>query len=328
MKVFPALLLSLPLLSLAACTAPADPAPESEGADAGQIDDPTCQGDECLPEPASGLQVITKGVEIMPGQDVEYCEVVQLPGSSDTVYYMNRFESKMTPGSHHLIVSAAPPDSNQAADLQVGDQYECPGGTFGGDFVPVGGSQKSYGDDSFPEGVGRIFHGGQKLVVNYHYLNISDSPVNAVVQLNLHTTTEDKIQFIARSFGFFNVGFKIDPGMSDSVFTECTFSEDITISQLTRHTHRWGTDFNVWYVGGEKDGELVFSSEHYEDTDHSFEEPITAVAGTGFRFECAYENTETYPLTFGLKASDEMCILFGTWWNANGEAPNQGCFRN
>jgi hypothetical protein len=291
------------------------------------ITEPGCEGDDCLAMPEDGIQVSSAGVTIMPGQDVEYCEVVALPGDSETLYYMNRFESKMTSGSHHLIVSAAAPDSRSEADLTVGDQYECAGGTFGGDFIPVGGSQASYHDESFPEGVGRVFRGGQKLVLNYHYLNISDAPVDAIVQLNLHLTTEDKIQYIAKSFGFLNVGFNIPAGESDSVFTECTFTEDLTISKLTRHTHRWGTDFNVWFLGGEKDGELAFTSDNYEDTDFVFDKPITAAAGTGFRFECAFDNTEDYPLRFGLKASDEMCILFGTWWNENNEAPDQGCFR-
>ncbi len=329
MKVFRRTLplLALLILPLASCS---EAEVRQAGApDAGPpaIDQPSCEGEDCLAVPENGIQLVTAGVTIMPGQDVEYCEVVALPGTRDTLYYMNRFESKMTGGSHHLIVSAAVPDSGSEDDLTVGDQYECAGGTFGSNFVPVGGSQASYSEEAFPEGVGRVFRGGQKLVLNYHYLNISDSPVHAVVQINLHLTTADKIQYIAKSFGFFNVGFNIPPGESQSVFTECAFSEDVTIAKLTRHTHRWGTDFNVWYLGGDKDGELAFTSNNYEDTDFVFDEPISAAAGTGFRFECAYDNTEDYPLRFGLKASDEMCILFGTWWTENNEAPEQGCFR-
>jgi hypothetical protein len=324
MKVFRSLVIAL--LPLAACTAADTVEDLPAEADAGPPDI-VCTGDECLAEPENGIQVSTAGMSIMPGQDVEYCEVVQLPGSSDTLYYMNRFESKMTEGSHHLIVTAAAPGSSSEAELRVGDQYECPGGTFGGDFIPVGGSQQAYQDESFPEGVGRVFQGGQKLVVNYHYLNVSDAPVNAVVQLNLHLTSEDEIQYVAKSFGFLNVGFNIPAGTSDSVFTECTFSEDIIVGNLTRHTHKWGTDFNVWYAGGENDGELIYTSKHYEDTDFRFDEPVTIKAGTGFRFECAFNNTEDHDLGFGLKASDEMCILFGTWWSDNAEAADQGCFR-
>jgi hypothetical protein len=48
----------------------------------------------------------------------------------------------------------------------------------------------------------------------------------------------------------------------------------------------------------------------------------------GFTFRCAYKNTESYPLKFGVKASDEMCILFGTWFpvNADDNVQPQGCF--
>ena len=97
---------------------------------------------------------------------------------------------------------------------------------------------------------------------------------------------------------------------------------------VVRHTHQWGTDFNVWFAGGERDGEHIFLSEDYEDTIHSFEEPVLVKAGEGFTFSCAYRNTEDYTLNFGLKASDEMCILFSEWVvpNIGDSASQQGCF--
>jgi hypothetical protein len=310
-------------LAIAACSGgSADPQDEIDagGADA----DLSCNGATCL-DPEDGFTVETSGVVIDPGQDVEYCEVLQLPGSESDVYYVKRLESQMTPGSHHLIVSAA--TEGVDGDLTVGDRFVCPGGVLGPEYLPVTGSQSAYREETFPAGVGRVFRGGQKIVVNYHYLNATDTPLDANVQVAFHLTDESEITYIAQSFGFYNTSFSIPPGAKDSVFTQCNFSEEITIGRLTRHTHRWGTDFRVWFAGGEHDGELVFHSEHYEDTEHDFDTPIVMSPGTGFRFECAYENTESYPLTFGLKASDEMCILFGTWWSEGNSAASQGCFR-
>ena len=39
--------------------------------------------------------------------------------------------------------------------------------------------------------------------------------------------------------------------------------------------------------------------------------------GEGFRFQCEYDNTTDDVLTFGPKATDEMCILFGIAWSPN-----------
>ena len=81
---------------------------------------------------------------------------------------------------------------------------------------------------------------------------------------------------------------------------------------LTRHTHRHGTDFRVWWSGGERDGELIWTSHDWEqDIDHQFDDPVVVQSGVGFRWECAFENPTDETLIFGQQASDEMCILLG-----------------
>ena len=57
---------------------------------------PPCDDLLCLAPPEQGFQIQSVGAAIDPGQDVEYCEVVQLPGDPSEVYYVNRFESEMT----------------------------------------------------------------------------------------------------------------------------------------------------------------------------------------------------------------------------------------
>jgi hypothetical protein len=101
---------------------------------------------------------------------------------------------------------------------------------------------------------------------------------------------------------------------------ECKFTEDVMVGALTRHTHRWGTDFAVWFEGGERHGEHVWTSTDWQhDTTLPFAEPISIEQGAGFRFACNYANTEQRRLRFGTSATDEMCVLFGTVWNAGPE---------
>jgi hypothetical protein len=99
------------------------------------------------------------------------------------------------------------------------------------------------------------------------------------------------------------------------------------VFKLTRHTHKWGTEFPVSFAGGESDGELIYSSPNYEDPDFFFEEPVLVQAGEGFEWTCNYNNTTESTLRFGVKATDEMCILFGQIYHpTNLEVQSQGCF--
>lgn len=270
----------------------------------------------CLDEPANGFQVRSEGYEIAAGDDVEYCEVVVLPGDASTTYYVTRFEVAMTEFSHHLIVSAIEPDTDTDANAAPGDRVPCTGGdVFGGELLPVTGSQLPYHETVYPDRVGRVYTGGQKLVFDYHYFNTSPEPIRARAAVNFHTTDASKIDRIVQSFGMVNLAINIPP-MSDAEFTrECPLNQEMEVFSLTRHTHKWGTDFEAWFHGGERDGEHIFHSPSYEENvDHQFDEPVRLNPGEGFAFKCAFRNTEDHTLTFGLKATDEMCILFGDWY--------------
>jgi hypothetical protein len=314
-------------LAAAACSS-AEPTPPEPG----PLDfvAPSCASpsDVCLAAPAEGFQIRSEGTEIEPGEDVEYCEVVVLPGGADATYYVRAFESQMSVGSHHLIVAAVEPGTDTDAAAVPGDRVRCTGpDVFGGELDPVTGSQQPYGHEMFPDGVGRVYHGGQKVVFDYHYFNATSAPIAARAAVNFHTTTADRVETLSRVFGFYNLGISIAPGEEKSFTKECAFSHDVYVHKLTRHTHKWGSDFSVWRAGGEADGELVFSSPDYETVDYPMEEPVLMRAGEGYRFECSFVNTESYTLKFGVKASDEMCILFGNFYSAGDEdVPGQGCF--
>ena len=298
------------------------------GPDAGV---PDCDELLCLQPPARGFQVRSIGQVIHSGQDIEYCEAVQLPGDPSDVYYVNRLESEMSPSSHHLIVTAAEVGSpTEAAITGPGDTRQCTSSReFGADLLPVTGNQHPFEVEQFPPGVGRVYHGGQYLIFDYHYLNLTDGDIMAQAAVNFHTVDEADVQKIARSFGFYNFGIYTPAGETSSHTAECTFSTDIVVYNLTRHTHQWGTDFTAWFFGGDRDGDMVWTTPDYEtDTDFVFEPVVELGAGEGFRFQCNFDNTTNGDLMFGTEATDEMCILFGVWWEAGDvEAPSQSCQR-
>jgi hypothetical protein len=114
------------------------------------------------------------------------------------------------------------------------------------------------------------------------------------------------------------------PSRQTASFTmECTMRQDVVVFGLSRHTHRWGKDFEVWGVGGTRDGEQLFLSRDWEaNTGWAPAPPMLVRAGEGFKFRCDFDNTTNATLVWGDKATDEMCILYGSWYVANpNEAP-------
>jgi hypothetical protein len=235
----------------------------------------------------------------------------------------------MAPYSHHLIISFAPERSAPLEEAPLGSPTPCTNAhAFGTNLVTLAASAKPYTAEDLPAGIGHVLHGGQRLVFDYHALNTSDVPVPAAHRLNLHLV--DHIDKRARLFGFYNQYIEIPPHSSRSFIEECSFDTDVLVWSLLRHTHRRGTDFNVWWALGEKDGEHIWTSTDWEqDITFRFPTPVRVPAGTGFRWECAFDNPTDETLIFGVQATDEMCILFGQF-AASGDSdsvPPQSCYR-
>src|SRR4051794_9736940 len=62
-------------------------------------------GGELMP-PARGFQVQSPEITIMPGQEITYCYYFKTPNTE--AFSIKRWVSKMTPGSHHMILFFTP----------------------------------------------------------------------------------------------------------------------------------------------------------------------------------------------------------------------------
>jgi hypothetical protein len=285
-----------------------------------------------MPKSGEGFQVRSIGEDIPAGQDLEFCEVAELPGDPDQEYWVNSLEFANGKSSHHLIVDVAKdgqPAEAALAALEIGDRVPCLSSQakFGDGFEFAGGAQTPYKRFDYPEGVGRKFHGKQRFVFDYHYLNTGEDTVHALSAVNFHLTKASEVKHIAQIFNFANMTINTPPGGKASFMGECTVKDDIKLIELTRHTHRWGREYEAWYAGGANDGQMIFKSPDYEhDVDYFFDAPIDVKTGEGFRFRCDYENTETHALAFGPNATDEMCMLFGLWYSETSDQPrSQDC---
>jgi len=287
-----------------------------------------------LKKPTNGFQVRNLGTTVEPGADVEFCEIAELPGDPSETYHVTAAEFGNAPLSHHLAIVAAEPGSpgdNRLREYAVGDSVPCLSAeqAFGSEGMSwVGGTQQPYNIFTYPSGVGREYYGGQRVVFDYHYYNTSAEPIQARSAFNFHVGKAEDVKHIVRRADFTNYTIDTPPKSTGKFIAECKYRQDVMLGELIRHTHRWGTDFSVWFEGGARHGEHIWTSNDWQhDPKFTFSEPLLIRQGEGFRFECNYANTEDYRLRFGTSATDEMCILSALIWNPGPERelPPQMC---
>jgi hypothetical protein len=275
-----------------------------------------------LAPPSHGFQITTAGVAIDPGDDVRWCEVLRLPGTTDQLYYVDRIETALAPGARDLIVSVAPLGSETEALMEVGSRVACTraGEAFGEDLVELTSTQGTRDDERYPPGVGQVLHGGQKIAVDYLYVNPGAEVLPAKVKLNFHTVSAQAIERLARIARFNNLTIYTPPRGRSSHLAECAFNQEVRVSELIRRTQHRGTSFSVWIAGGERDGELLWYSAHPSDARIAWNDALALRPGEGFRFQCDYLNTSDRELRFGVNASDETCSLNALYWPADDRA--------
>ena len=302
----------------------------SDGSDSSRADATTAAiaSSVSLQVPARGFQVATPGMLVEPGDDVRTCEVIALPGSPSDVFYVNRIEAALSARGEDLVVSAALPGSQTEAIMDVGSSVPCTraGEAFGEELVDVTAAQARYRDLRFPAGVGKIFHGGQKLAVEHHFVNATSEPLPAIVKLSFHTVDASDVEHLAHTASFSNFTIYTPPGGRSSHLGECAVHGNIQVSDLLRRTQRYGTGFSVWRVGGEHDGDLIWQSDDRADNQRALRAaPLQLNAGEGLRFQCDFQNTTDRELRYGVNATDETCSLDATFWNPDDANTHEGC---
>lgn len=278
-----------------------------------------------LDSPEVGTQVATRSdLWIQAGDDIRWCEVVEFPGEPEQTYAVERIEAMITPQGRELFVSAAVPNSATAALMEPGDRIPCnrAGEAFGEALQGVVSSQQSYLDQRYPADVGKRFFGGQRLVVEHHYENPTDEPVQGQVLLNFHTTDAEQVSQHVQLTTCDNLTIYTPPKGHSTHLGECALDAPIQISELGRRTRSFGTDFKVWQVDENgTDTSLLWHSADHRDNQYEFETPLSLTPGERLRFQCSYRNTSDRELAFGATTDDETCSLLLTYWDPTEPTP-------
>ena len=159
---------------------------------------------------------------------------------------------------------------------------------------------------------------GKGFDINSHSVNRSGETQQGEIYVNLHTVDEDDIIHVADYGSFNNTQFKLPPNRETTISKTFTFEETQHVLQMWAHAHERMTEFRVEYVGGEKDGELLYWTNDWEHPiGLEFDTPLTFEAGDKVRLITTYNNTTDREIQFGLRSSDEMQILFFVYYTGS-----------
>ena len=273
-----------------------------------------------LAPPPQGVQLRVGPFAVAP--DFERELFVYNPVGNAQDLYVNRFEFRMRPNSHHFLLytmqpgtpAAIVPKAGQVRDIRNAD-----GSLNLLNMLPMGyhvffaGTQTATYDFSFPAGVALRLPAGTSLDLNAHYVNRGTAPLTGEAYANLHTVPASQVQRVARTLNLGNQDITLAPRTRTTLTKVFPVSDSLmTVLMLTSHMHELGERFVIRIKGGARDGEVV-----YETTDWAHPEmkvlspPLVLRRGEGLASEVTWNNTTAATVRFGLTSRDEMGIIFG-----------------
>jgi hypothetical protein len=271
------------------------------------------------PEIGKGFQMKLEPFEIYPYFEREI--FIRKPLSNSQAVFVNKFQIKMQPGSHHFILygfrnNNGLPNVGEIRDLRNKDMsYNLR--TFqqmGNHIFYFGGSENNFTFD-FPEGTAVELPANMEFDINSHYFNKGAKSYNGEVNINLYTIPKEKVKNPLKIIDMGNTGFSLPPKQKTVATKDFKFDKNVKIVTLFSHTHKLGEKFEILIKGGSRNGEVIYTStnwEHPEKVDYAV--PISLKAGEGLTSRITYNNYTDQTIKFGFTSEDEMGIIFGYYY--------------
>ncbi len=276
------------------------------------------------PATGTGFQISSGKFDIAPNFEREIFIYRDLGNSAPI--FINRIHSKLLPNSHHMVMYLFDP-STPSTDLpgfNVMRDLRNPDGTYNFStesqmnwHVFLGGSMIEEDDYNFPPGVALQLPAHIGIDMNTHFINDGTSTISGACYANLYTVPASAVQHSAQTIFQPKTDFTLPPHKQTVVIDSLinTFPYAASIFTLTSHCHAHGQKFQIFISGGPRNGELI-----YESTDWShplvktYNPPIIVNQGEGIKTIVTYNNTTNNVITFGLKSTDEMDVVYGYFY--------------
>jgi hypothetical protein len=181
-------------------------------------------------------------------------------------------------------------------------------------------------DNMLPKGYGTHLHAGQHMVIQSHYINTSDHPIEVRDIVRLHVMPSSQVTTWTSPITGNDININVPPNATGSLQFDCVVPQDMFALQMGGHMHEWGSQFTI-QIGPDVDHltqvyDVPAWKPEYRDAppvNISYGSPISLPKGTIIRSTCTWTNTTTDAIGY----PKEMCVDFGlvypleTPWTCN-----------
>jgi hypothetical protein len=272
--------------------------------------------------PEQGMQLHLGPFEVDPHYEREI--FYYQPFHNDQPIYIKSVNYTTRPGCHHFLLYDYEPGDEPKNQEIIRDLM-----TKGGSYNPLTilsiqnkilfhGTQWRASGFTFPPGVAFEVPVNGGFDLNAHYLNSGDEPMTGEVYVNLETVDVSEVEHIAHGLFLSKKDIKLPPESTTTLTEDFIFEKDTYITSMFSHAHDFMLEFKVFIIGGPRDGEMVyFSRDHEHPPMVEPSPPMKLKKGTGLRLETTYHNWTDRTVKFGLRSTDEMMMLFGTYYEVD-----------
>jgi hypothetical protein len=276
---------------------------------------------------------------IQPGKDVTYCQYVMAPTDRDLdVLDVGGYQSKW---GHHAVVFSYTGDGTQqvgASTPCMGSEFNVGGGAGGtnlrslqGTFLGGIGGEGGTGRQ-LPEGVAFRLKAGQGVMLNIHYINTGQTPMDGDAVVDIKFAEVDPKRTIAAMFINLNAGFNLEPRLKTDSSIDCVAQADVKFLMMANHMHEYGIHAKTEVVRAgtgavellKEDPQWTYEMQfNVEYNRWPLENPFVLRAGDTIRTTCSWTNSTDEKLGF----PREMCLGVG-FALATGDKPTApACFQ-
>jgi hypothetical protein len=271
---------------------------------------------------SGGLQLKVDSFSVIPTAERELFVYRKVNNASDL--YITRIQSRMRPGSHHLLLytfdesNTGFPCNTRPAPDAVRDIKNLDGSFNIINMLPMAchvffaGAMTPDFDYSFPTGVALKLAANSALDFNVHYVNRSPAALPGEAFANLYTADRASVQTVARTLNYANTNITLPPGVRTTLTKAFPVGVRTTVLGVTSHMHSLGEKFEIRVRRSNGTETSVYVNTDWEHPGFvNFATPIVLESGDALVSVVTYNNTTTRTVNFGLASTDEMNIIFG-----------------
>jgi hypothetical protein len=265
------------------------------------------------PVPGKGYQIHIDPFPVQANFEREFYMRKDL-GNTEEVY-LNGFEMKARPGTHHMIAYSFAKD-DVLPPLNVMYDQNMPNNTIalrsgkstGG---PLFQSPAADWKFQLPEGYAVKLAPNASFLMNSHYFNSTAKTRFGEIYANFNTIPKDQAkQILDVEYYAPEEDISLQPNQKTTMVTDYIMKKETVFPLFISHYHKRGEKFEVRIKGGSRNGELIYASEDYEHPlVKTFTPALVLKAGEGMTTTVTYNNTTNRVIKYGVTSEDEMNIL-------------------